>query len=201
MDFFLELSMSDGRVRILAVCGSLRGGSWNKKLLREGAEFCRAAGAVVTELDLREYSLPIYDAEIQEHSFPENGVRLKKIFSEHNGLLLASPEYNGSYSGALKNTIDWVSRATPGEKGANLSFKGMVGAMMTTSPGALGGFRGLVPLRMLLQAIGVLVLTEQVAIPGAAEAFGPDGKLVDNKRRETVEALVRKLIDTITKLG
>src|SRR5438128_1846133 len=102
--------------RILAFAGSLRNDSYNKKLVQIAAASARRAGAEVTCIDLKDYPLPIYDGDIEAASgIPENGQKLKKLFLEHDGLLIAAPEYNSSISAALKNTIDWVSRPVPGE--------------------------------------------------------------------------------------
>ena len=90
---------------------------------------------------------------------------------EHDGFLISAPEYNSSISGVLKNTLDWASRPSPGE-----CFAGKVVTLMSASPGALGGLRGLVTVRSMLSNIGVLVLPGQVAVPKAHEAFGPDEK-------------------------
>jgi NAD(P)H-dependent FMN reductase len=112
----------------------------------------------------------------------------KEIMLKHDGLLIAAPEFNSSITPSLKNTIDWVSRPSNGEK-ALAAYEGKVAAIMSTSPGRLGGLRGLVHLRSILSNIGVLVIPDQVAIGQAHEAFGPDGSLSDEKRRASVEGL------------
>ena len=113
----------------------------------------------------------------------------------HEGLLIASPEYNSSITPLLKNTIDWVSRAGEGE-GALAAYEGKVAAVMSASPGSLGGLRGLVHLRSILSNIGVLVIPDQVAVGGAHTAFDEDGDLVDESRR----ASIRGLGESVTKL-
>ena len=98
-------------VKILAFAGSLRSGSYNKQLVQFAAERARQAGAEVTLIDLRDYALPIYDADLEEeHGLPENGRLLKDLFRQHDGLIVGCPEYNSSITAVLKNTIDWVSR-------------------------------------------------------------------------------------------
>src|SRR5271165_4763264 len=102
--------------RILAFAGSLRKDSFNKKLVQIAVQGARSAGATVTYIDLKDYPLPIYDGDLEAASgIPENGLKLKKLFAEHDGLMIAAPEYNSSISAVLKNTIDWVSRQLPGE--------------------------------------------------------------------------------------
>ena len=103
--------------KILAFAGSTRTESWNKKLIKIAAAGTRAAGAEVTELDLRDIPLPLYDGDLEhEQGLPPNGRKLKDLMLRHDGFLISSPEYNSSISGVLKNAIDWASRPVPGEK-------------------------------------------------------------------------------------
>lgn len=175
--------------RILAFAGSLRKESYNKKLVKIAAAAAQRAGAEVTCLDLRDYPLPVYDGDLEVASgLPENAQKLKKVFLEHDGLLLSCPEYNSSITAVLKNTIDWVSRPAPGE--ANLAcFTGKAATLMGASPGALGGLRGLVHVRAIFGNIGVIVLPEQLAVSKAHEVFDADGTLKDAKQQAGIEAL------------
>lgn len=180
--------------RILAFAGSLRRDSWNKKLARVAADAARAAGGEVTFLDLADLPLPLYDGDHEDaRGLPENARRLKTLMKEHQGLLIASPEYNSSISGALKNAIDWASRAEKNEP-ALAAYKGKVAGLLAASPGQLGGLRGLVTLRSILGNLQVLVIPEQLAIARANEAFSPDGKLVDTKQQSAVEAIAARVV-------
>jgi NAD(P)H-dependent FMN reductase len=114
--------------------------------------------------------------------------------------MIASPEYNSSITGVLKNAIDWASRKQPEDKTGLACFVGKVAVLMSASPGQLGGLRGLVHLRSILGNIDVLVLPSQVAIPQAADAILPDGTLKDPKKQEAVEGLGRKLAEMLMKL-
>jgi NAD(P)H-dependent FMN reductase len=186
--------------KILAFAGSTRGGSFNKMLARLAAEKARAAGGEVTYMDLRDYPLPLYDADLEaREGLPGNAVKLKELFLAHDGLLLASPEYNSSISGVLKNAIDWLSRPAKGEAPL-AAFQGKVAALFAASPGALGGLRALVHVRAILGNIGVLVLPTQVAVPKAHEAFDESGALRDPKTAEKVAALAVELVATLEKL-
>ncbi len=186
--------------RILAFAGSTRRESYNKKLLKIAAAGASAENAEVTVLDLRDYPMPLFDEDLEKESgAPESAVKLKKLFLEHDRLLIASPEYNSSITAVLKNTIDWVSRSAPGEQ-ALAAYKGKVATILSASPGALGGLRGLVHLRAILGNIGVIVLPDQIAIPKAHEAFNEDGTLKDPKQQSTVQNLARTLTQVITKL-
>lgn len=117
----------------------------------------------------------------------------------HDGLLISSAEYNSSLSAALKNAIDWVSRPARGERPL-AAFQGKVASLLSASPGALGGLRGLVHLRAILGNIGVTVLPAQVAISRANEAFQEDGTLADSKQNEAVLGLGRSLAEMLSKL-
>ena len=180
--------MSDAP-RILALAGSLRAGSYNRRLLGVAADGARAAGAVVTAIDLRDFPLPVYDADLESASgLPTAVLALKELFRAADGLLVASPEYNSAISGTLKNLFDWVSRPAPGEKPL-ACFKGKVAALCAASPGALGGIRGLASVRLILGNLGVVLLPDQVALPKAAEAFDAEGNVVDPARRSSLMEL------------
>lgn len=129
--------------KILAFAGSLRKESYNKKLVKIALRGAEEAGAKVTYIDLRDYPLPIYDQEIEDsQGLPENALILKKLMQEHEGFLLACPEYNSSMSAAFKNVIDWTSRnASPNEVFLSC-FMDKVVALMSASQGPLGGIRG-----------------------------------------------------------
>ena len=186
--------------KILAFAGSTRTESFNKKLVKIAAAGARAAGAEVTYVDLRDLPMPLYDGDLEtKEGIPPNAQQFKALMLAHQGLLISAAEYNSSISGVLKNAIDWASRSAPGE--APLAcFTGKTAALMSASPGALGGLRGLVHVRAILGNIGVLVLPEQVAIPKAHEAFNPDGSLKDAKQQPAVETVVRPLAPILKNL-
>jgi len=189
------------KVRILAFAGSTRRDSWNKKLIRVAVRGAEAAGAEVALVDLADYSMPLYDGDLENgQGIPDNGTKLKRLMLDHQGLLLACPEYNSSISGVLKNTIDWASRQADSEKPL-ACFRGKVVSLMSASPGALGGLRGLVHVRAILGNLGCVVLPEQVAVMSAHQAFDDDGDLKDEGRRSQVEALGSGLADVLTKLA
>jgi NAD(P)H-dependent FMN reductase len=169
-------------------------------LIRIAAAGARAAGTEVTLIDLRDFPLPLFDGDLESRDgLPPNGRELKDLFLAHHGLLISAPEYNSSITGVLKNTIDWVSRPVSGEAPLEC-FAGKVACLMSASPGALGGLRGLVHVRAILQNIKVLVLPDQVAVPRASEAFNPDGSIKDPKQQAAVEGLGAELARVIAKL-
>jgi len=186
--------------RILAFAGSLRRDSFNKKLVPIAAKGAREAGAEVTLIDLKDFPLPLFDQDLEaEQGMPENGKKLKQLFIDHDGLLIASPEYNSSITAVLKNAIDWVSRPAPGESSL-VAFQGKVAVLMSASPGALGGLRALVHVRSILGNIGVVVLPNQIAVAKAHEALQPDGSLRDPKQQAAIEGLGSTLASFLTKL-
>ena len=147
--------------RILAFAGSLRKDSFNKKLVQIAVQGARQAGATVTYIDLKDYPLPIYDGDIEAASgIPENGLKLKKLFAEHDGLLISAPEYNSSISGVLKNAIDWVPRQLPGEaRGRQLRGSARRAWSASRVPRRAGRLaRGLSSVRAILGNINVIVL-------------------------------------------
>ena len=187
--------------KIIAFAGSLRAGSLNKKLLANAADAARAAGAEVTVVDLRELALPLYDQDIEDASgLPEGAKKLKALLRASDGFLIASPEYNSSITAALKNAIDWASRAEADDEPPLAAFRGKTAALISASPGALGGLRGLVTVRSILGNIGVIVLPDQVCIGKAHEAFDEAGKLKDERKAKQVAALAKGLVEVLGKL-
>jgi chromate reductase len=187
--------------KILAFAGSTRAESFNKKLVNIAAAGARNAGAEVTLIDLRDFPLPLYDGDLEERDgLPAHAKKLKQLFLAHDGLLLACPEYNSGISGVLKNTIDWVSRAETDDEPDLACYVGKIAAIMSASPGFLGGLRGLVQVRSILGNIQVLVLPGQVTVSKAHEAFNADGSLKDARKQAAVEKLGATLAETIAKL-
>ena len=113
--------------RILVFGGSLRAESFNQKLATIAAEAARDAGAEVTLISLRDFRMPLFDEDLEAaEGMPEAARELKALFAEHDGLIIASPEYNSTITAALKNAIDWVSRATSPDEAAALRPEGKV---------------------------------------------------------------------------
>jgi chromate reductase, NAD(P)H dehydrogenase (quinone) len=188
------------QIRLIAFAGSTRMQSYNKRLVRLAARGAQAAGAEVTLVDLRDFPMPLFDEDLEkDKGMPEAGGRFKKLLIAHDGFLISAPEYNSSITGVLKNAIDWASRPVPGEPPL-VAFQGKFAALMSASPGALGGLRGLVHLRAILGNIGVLLIPDQIAVSRAFEAFNDDGTLKDAKLQTAVEGLGRKLTELAAKI-
>ncbi len=186
--------------KILAFAGSARESSHNKMLLAIAIEGARAAGAEVTRIDLRDFPMPLMDEDLEAAGgTPEQAGRLKDLFDAHDGLLIACPEYNSSIAPLLKNTIDWVSRPDARRKSV-ACYTGKVAAILSASPGSLGGIRGLVHVRSILGNIGVLVIPDQIALPRSFESFHTDGTIKDVKMHADVTALGAKLAQVTAQL-
>ncbi len=169
-------------------------------LVRLAAEDARAVGAEVQVVDLRDLGLPLYDGDLEAASgLPEGAKKLKGLMRESQGFLIASPEYNSAMTGVMKNAIDWVSRPESDDEPPLVAFRGKVAALMAASPGALGGMRGLVQVRSILCNLGTLVLTEQVTVSSAYQAFDESGRLKDQGKAAEVKGLATSLIDFVKK--
>jgi NAD(P)H-dependent FMN reductase len=185
---------------ILAFAGSTRTSSWNKKLVRVGADAARRAGAEVTVIDLRDLPMPLYDGDLEvAEGLPANAKALKDLMIRHDGFLLACPEYNSSISAVLKNAIDWVSRPQPGEP-PGPAYRGKVAALLAASPGHLGGIRGLFTVRQVLTTLGTLVIPAQFGLGRAADAFNADGSLKDPGHQKSVDTVATELVTTAARL-
>ena len=183
--------------KILAFAGSNRKQSFNQKLVAVAAAGAREAGAEVTLINLAEYDVPIYNQDLENaQGIPEKAIAFKKLLTEHDGFLIASPEYNSAFTPFLKNMIDWASRKESDDELPLQAYNGKFAVLMATSPGALGGLRGLTFLRMLLANLGVNVLAVQQAVPFARKAFEGD-YLVDEQQRQRVMDLGRHLSDVL----
>ena len=185
--------------KILAFAGSFREHSYNKRVLNIAVDGAREAGGDVTLIDLRDYPIPIYNADDHEtKGFDENAMRFQDILADHEGLLIASPEYNGSIPGGLKNAIDWASRKSE-KYGMNEVFKGKTAAMITASPGAFGGIRCLQHLRGGLTIMGTWVLPAEIAVSFVGTKFdGDETEMHDEKMRSTLSGHGSSLVKAIS---
>jgi len=187
--------------RILAFAGSARRDSFNQQLAAAAARAIESAGLPCTLISLRDYPLPLYDGDLEAaEGLPTNAAALRQLFADHDGLLIASPEYNSSISPLLKNVIDWVSRSESGTPDIS-PYKNKVAALLAASPGRLGGLRGLVTVRSILGNIGVTVIPEQFALGEAHTALTGEGELADDADRGRVAALAQYLVRTVSRLA
>lgn len=186
--------------RVLVFAGSLRIDSFNKKLAAVAAERVEANGGEATLIDLRDYRIPPYDGDMEiGGGVPERAQTLRNLFVDHDAYFIASPEYNGSIPGTLKNYLDWISRPD-GDVPGLVAFQNKVAGIVSASPGALGGLRGLRHLREVLGNLGSLVIPEQHAIGGAMKAFNTDGSLNNERDAKGVEKVAKRLVEVTGRL-
>ncbi len=187
--------------KILAFAGSARKDSLNKKLLKIAVEGAQAAGADVTLVDLADFELPLFSQDLEsDMGMPDIAGKFKRLMIAHDGFLIASPEYNSAFSPLLKNTIDWASRSESDDEPPLMAYRGKTAAILATSPGGLGGMRGLVMLRMLLGNLGVIVFPDQQAVPNGLKAFNDDGSMSDPKQEKRIRRLAENYINFTRKL-
>lgn len=171
---------------LLVFAGSTRAQSHNRRLAQVAADLARKAGAPVTHIELVDFELPIYNADLEARGTPAAAIRLKEIFHAHPAWVICSPEYNGSYTGLLKNTIDWVSspvKGNPEWDDGLKPFAGKVVGLLSASPGGLGGLRSLSHLSPLLLNLQCWLTPRQFALARAGEAFDAQGMLAEPARQ------------------
>lgn len=190
-------------VKVLALSGSTRANSYNRKLALAGAAVASQTGIDVTVLEPRDFIMPLYDGDMEERDGPPAAaVSLKTHFLAHHAIFIASPEYNASISPFLKNALDWVSRVKAEGEEPLAAYKNRVFAVGAASPGGYGGIRGLIALRQVLEVgLGALVIPEQIAVASAAQAFDDTGALKDERMAGLLKRLVNRLIDTSSRLA
>lgn len=186
----------DRPVRLLAIAGSLRKESFNRKLLAVAVHAAEEAGAAVDVVEPRDLELPLYDGDLEaEHGAPESAKRLKARIAGADGLLMACPEYNHSIPGVFKNAIDWTSR------GPDKVYPGKTAALLGAAPGGFGAMRALLHLRQVLTALGVWTVPAQVTVSKAGDAFDESGTLRDSATLEQVKSMVGSLLERIGRDG
>ena len=191
------MNPSISRPKLLVFAGSTRLDSFNRKLAGVAATLARASGAEVTHIELVDFDIPMYNADLEAAGTPPDVMRLKALLLAHPAWIICSPEYNGSYTALLKNTIDWASSPVKGDpdwaRGTE-SFEGKVVGLMSASPGALGGLRSLSHLNPLLQTLQCWVAPKQFALSNAGQAFDTNGDLQLPAHRQSVQAVVDQVL-------
>jgi len=189
-------------MKLLVFAGSTRTGSWNRKLAAVTAGLARAAGAEVTHLELGDFDVPMYNADLEARGTPADVMRLKEITAAHPAWVICTPEYNASYPALLKNTLDWISSPVKGDPVWSDEFRstrGKVVGVLSASPGSLGGLRSqshLVPLLFNLQC---WVAPKTFALARAADAFDADGGLAE-PARIAVQSVIEQVLLAASRL-
>jgi NAD(P)H-dependent FMN reductase len=183
--------------KLLIFAGSTRTQSFNRRLARAAAEVATGLGAEVTLLELGALDIPLYNADLEARGTPTDVIRLKQLMLDHPGWVICSPEYNGSYTALLKNTLDWASSPVKGDPEWSQGlrcFTGKVVGLLSASPGALGGLRSLGNLAPLLRNLQCWVAPQQFALGQAGNAFDADGQLIEEKQRQNVQTVVEQVL-------
>lgn len=182
---------------LLVFAGSTRAQSYNRRLAQVVVDLATTEGAQVTHLELADFDVPLYNADLEARGTPRDVVRLKEIFHAHPAWVVCSPEYNGSYTALLKNTIDWVSSPIKGDPewaSGTKPFADKVVGLLSASPGALGGLRSLSHLAPLLRQLQCWVTPRQFALAKAADGFDEQGRLIDAGQLAQVQGVVQQVL-------
>jgi len=184
--------MASTPLRLLLIAGSARQGALSVKLRDAARHVAETAGALTDVLDLRALALPLYDGDLEaREGVPAGASLLRDAIAAHDAIMIVTPEYNGFPTPLVINAFDWLSRLKDGL--AVTASKPV--ALLSTSPGALGGLRAMNYLRQYLQmAFQMLVLPAQQAVGRAHEAFAADGALADAKAASTLEGVVKAVL-------
>ena len=182
-------------VRIATLCGSLRGESYNRKLLNLAEDSLCRAGAELDRLDLHDFVLPLYDGDIEsEKGLSREAWTLKARIAAAQGIIIASPEYNGSIPGTLKNAIDWTSR------GGSNPWQGKVVGLMGATTGMWGTQRMMPHLRQSLHILAAQVIPQQVNVREARKVWDESGNLLDDKLPTHIEKFVQEFLRVVERL-
>jgi NAD(P)H-dependent FMN reductase len=184
-------------MKLLVFAGSTRLNSWNRKLATVTAAMARASGAEVTHIELADFDVPMYNADLEARGTPADVMKLKQIAYEHPAWIICTPEYNASYPALLKNTLDWISSPVKSDPVWNDDFRstrGKVVGVLSASNGALGGLRSQSHLVPLLLNLHCWVAPTNYALARAADAFDPQGGLVADTAKKKVQAVIDEVL-------
>lgn len=182
-------------MKFLTFAGSLQEASLNKKIAKLADQYLRTQLKLDSSfIDLKQFEIPVYDGDIEKSSGLPAGVeKLASLISQHQALIISTPEYNGSIPGVLKNTLDWLSRKKP------QPLKGKHVLLLAASPGAMGGIRALWHTRVPFEVLGCHVYPEVTAIGKANEILNNDHGFKDEKTKENVERVLKEFSSFVSK--
>lgn len=181
--------------RILVFAGSVRAGAYSGKTADAAQKALALEGAHVTRISLLDYPLPIYDQDLEkEDGIPENAMKLARLVNAHDGVLIATPEYNGSLPPLLKNTIDWLSRVRRDGNAPLKPLTGKLAALCSSSEGQFAGIRAFTHLRATLLRCQMEVVTPECSVPRGGEAFDDNGDFRDQRLQQTMARVAAALV-------
>jgi NAD(P)H-dependent FMN reductase len=179
-------------IRILAFSASLRAESLNSRLVKLAADAVEASGGTVDLAAMADFDAPSFDAAVEiSAGAPTGAVAFQQRLEAAHGFIIASPEYNGSMPGLLKNAIDWVSRARP------QPFNERHALLLSASPSMAGGNRGLWALRVPLEHLGARVYPDMFSLAQAHHAFDSEGGIANEQLRQRFDETIAKFMDLV----
>lgn len=182
--------------KILVFAGSTRDGAISRHVADNGARVLAQSGALVTRIDLADYPLPLMDEDLEaEKGIPANAVKLARLIAAHDGVLVATPEYNASLPPLLKNVIDWVSRVTSDAGKPIKPYAGKPFALCSSSNGPFAGIRAINHLRAVLVHVGCDVVSPQCSVARGQEAFDGEGEFHDPRSRQVMAQVCEALVE------
>jgi chromate reductase len=183
-------------VRLLAFAASLRRASSNRRLIASAAAAAERSGAVIDSADFHEFDVPLFDGDVLAASgVPPGALELARRVTGADGVMIASPEYNFSLPGTIKNLIDWLSRIKP------VPLRGKTAMLLSASNGQVGGIRGLWQLRIPLEGLGMIVSPDMYALPWADTAFDEEGHLKEKERQARLEEMIAGYVTLTRRLS
>lgn len=188
-----------GQIKVLGVAGSPREASFNRKHLALAEKTLQEMGVNVEVFDVREHKIPLFDPDVESEGVPAVVKTLREKVLAADAIVFSCPEYNAGMTPLMKSLIDWGSRKDP-ETGIENIWKGKVGALISASPGAFGGARGLITMRQTLAHVELSLIPQFTVVPAAHEAFNEDGSLKNERSAKTLRSVLEKLVEVTTKL-
>ena len=183
-------------IKVVAIAGSTREGAYSKKLAKQAAAMATQLGAKVTFVDLRDYPMPLYDADVEAaQGMPESAQRLRRLILESQAIIITTPQYNDSIPAVLKNAIDWISRTEDGKRDHH-PLTGRKIALMSTSPGKKGGTKALVHLKDIIGELDGTIVKQTVSVGNASTAFSAEGELTNPELKKKLKKEIQLLLST-----
>jgi chromate reductase, NAD(P)H dehydrogenase (quinone) len=179
-------------IRILAFGASLRSESLNHQLATLAAQIVEDKGGTVDRAAMRDFDCPAYDGDVEQGgTYPAPAQEFCRRLQAADAFIIASPEFNASLPGYLKNSVDWVSRLRP------QPFNGRQGLLLSASPSMVGGNRGLWALRIPFEHLGARIYPDMFSLAKGHEAFGDDGRLKDAMLQKRFETTIGCFMDLV----
>jgi len=179
-------------VRFLVFSASLRAASLNSRLARLTAGTIEQHGGTVDLASMEDFDASSYDQDTQDSDgFPPGAEEFRRRLEANDAFVIASPEYNSSMPGLLKNAIDWVSRYRP------QPFNARHGLLLSASPSMVGGNRGLWALRVPLEHLGARVFPDMFSLAQAHQALAADGRIINTQLSDRFEQTIVAFMDLV----